>query len=102
MKDAGSSAAVKPAVEDQIASFKFVPEDIVVKAGGTVTWTNRDKAPHTAESKPDATGAFNTGNLAQGESKKIRFAEPGKVRVLLRLPPVHGRHGKRAEVAPER
>lgn len=79
MKDAGSSAAVKPAVEDQIASFKFVPEDIVVKAGGTVTWTNRDKAPHTAESKPDAAGAFNTGNLAQGESKKIRFAEPGKV-----------------------
>jgi plastocyanin len=49
-------------------------------AGGTVTWTNRDKAPHTAETGAGVRGGFDTGRLDQGQSKKIRFDKPGKVR----------------------
>ena len=74
-----AQATPKAAVSDQIASFRFIPEDIVLAAGGTVTWTNRDKAPHTAETEPGVPGAFDTGRLDQGESKKIRFDKPGKV-----------------------
>jgi plastocyanin len=75
-----AQAAAKQSIADQIAGFQFVPEDIVVKAGGTVTWTNRDKAPHTAETGAGVRGGFDTGRLDQGQSKKIRFDKPGKVR----------------------
>ncbi len=76
--DSGSAPAAKSAVTDNIASFAFVPDPIVVAAGGKVTWTNRDKAPHTAETDPGVKGAFDTGRLDQGESKSIRFDDPGK------------------------
>lgn len=68
--------AAKSAVKVNIASFKFVPDPIEVKAGGTITWVNQDKAPHTAEgeSKP----AFDTGRLNLGQSKAVRFDRPGR------------------------
>ncbi len=77
---ADDAPAPKRGVADQIASFAFVPEDIVVKTGGSVTWTNRDKAPHTAETDPGTRGAFDTGRLDRGESKAIRFRTAGKFR----------------------
>ena len=48
-----------------------------VKAGGTVTFANADKAKHTAQTDSDAAGAFNTGDLLQGDSKAVTFDEPG-------------------------
>ena len=55
-----------------IADFKFLPNETTVKLGGTVTFVNRDKAPHTAE-----TAAFDTGRLDRGDSKQIRLDKPG-------------------------
>jgi len=42
---AADSAA--PTVEVSIDNFSFSPATIKVKAGTTVTWTNRDDIPHT-------------------------------------------------------
>lgn len=52
----------------EIVGFKFVPEQLEVKPGDTVTWTNRDIAPHTATGKD---GSWDTGTLKQNESKSI-------------------------------
>ena len=64
----------KPApasVEVNIQDFKFPPET-TVKTGGTIVFVNRDKAPHTAEAE-----SFDSGRLDRGESKRIKFDEPG-------------------------
>lgn len=64
------TAAAKGAVK--IATFKFLPQTITVRKGGTVRFTNFDVAPHTAtaddmsfdtdrlESRGSATKTFNT------------------------------------------
>ncbi len=71
----GGGAAGPPAHADvPIASFKFAPQTIVVKAGGSVTWTNRDRAPHTATGEK---GAFDTDTLRAGQSKRLTFSKPG-------------------------
>lgn len=60
-----------------IASFKFTPDPIRVKAGGTVTWVNQDRAPHTAETER---AGFDTKRLDLGEKKVVRLDRPGTYR----------------------
>lgn len=52
----------------EIKGFKFVPASIDAKSGDTITWVNRDIAPHTATSKD---GRWDTGILNQNESKTL-------------------------------
>lgn len=67
-KDVKAPQALKVDIEE----FKFVPSQATVKAGGTITFVNRDKAPHTAE-----TADFDTGRLDKGQAKRIKFDKPG-------------------------
>src|SRR5688572_19229351 len=57
-----------------IANFAFSPPMLTVTSGDTVTWTSEDSTVHTATS---ATGAFDSGDLAQGESFSFTFTTPG-------------------------
>lgn len=57
-----------------IADFAFSPPILTITAGDTVTWMNEDQAVHTATS---ATGAFDSGDLAQGASFSFTFTTPG-------------------------
>ena len=65
---AGGSNAV------EIADFVFSPPMLTVTAGETVTWTNADPVVHTATS---TSGAFDSGDLDQGESYSVTFTTPG-------------------------
>jgi plastocyanin len=58
-----------------IASFKYKPRTIEIKAGTKVSFTNGDSAMHTATSKPQ--GKFDTGDITQGKTKAVTFAKPG-------------------------
>ena len=60
-----------------IADFKFDPESVTVKVGGTVSWTNEDSAAHTATAKDGAPSSFDTGSLDQGDSKDVSFEKAG-------------------------
>lgn len=71
------AAAATTAAKVTISNFKFKMDPIRVKAGGTVTWTNKDSAPHTAQTDSAAKGAFKTGTLKQGGSRKVAFRTPG-------------------------
>lgn len=55
-----------------ISGFTFVDAVVRVRVGGTVTWTNRDTAQHSAT----GTG-FNTGLLSLGQSASVTFNTPG-------------------------
>ena len=66
---AGYASAADHAVE--IKGMKFVPAEIEVAAGDTITFTNADAAPHTATADD---GSFDTGRLAKGESATVTVA----------------------------
>jgi plastocyanin len=69
-RKAGAGTAI------DIKSFQYSPNPIVVKAGASVTVTNRDGTVHTLTSDKD--GTFDTGDLDGGASKTITIAAPGK------------------------
>lgn len=73
----GSPGGGSDAVKVTVASFDFMPKAAKVKAGGTITWTNKDKALHNAQTDDGAKGAFNTKDLKTGDTKEITFDEPG-------------------------
>jgi len=57
-----------------IVNFKFIPDNIVVKAGTSITVTNQGAFPHTWS---DLNGAWDSGVLQTGQSKTITFSQPG-------------------------
>jgi plastocyanin len=71
---AGDSIAADPATIVLARDFMFAPASLAVKAGSTVTWTNRDDEPHTVVS--DA-GLFRSGAMDTNESFAFRFDKPG-------------------------
>ena len=69
----------------------FVPAEITVKTGHTVTWKNDDTAIHTATSGRDVTpdGKFDTGLVPPGQSSKpiVMPAQPGQYPYFCTLHP---------------
>lgn len=74
---AAPAAAAKQALTVDIASFKFRPAKATVARGATITFTNSDKAPHTATAED---GSFDTDRLEQSQRKKITLDKPGTYR----------------------
>jgi plastocyanin len=52
----------------------FSPSNLTVKVGDTVTWINNDNHDHTVTSD---TGAFNSGNIANGSTFSFTFNTVG-------------------------
>jgi plastocyanin len=57
-----------------IVDFAFDASSITIEAGSTVTWTNDGDATHTVTADD---GAFDSGDLAAGETFSFTFDEPG-------------------------
>lgn len=60
--------------EVKIDNFSFGPAAITVKAGTTVTWTNRDDIPHTVVSDDKL---FKSKVLDTDEKFSYTFSKPG-------------------------
>jgi plastocyanin len=80
--DPTTSAAAAPGTRASgtaiaIEDFRFSPDPIAVKAGTTVTVTNRDGTVHTLTADD---GGFDTGNLDGGASATITLTTPGTYR----------------------
>jgi plastocyanin len=72
---AGAGAAT---YEVAIPGNFFAPSQLVVLLGDTVTWTNDDMSTHTVT----ASGVFDSGALAHGDSFSWTFAAQGSYRYL--------------------
>jgi plastocyanin len=74
-------AHAQPAAAVTIQNFAFMPATLTVAPGTTVTWTQRDQAPHTATSgapgDADAGAVFASPRLAPGETFSFRFTDSG-------------------------
>ena len=70
VRDQGQCGPVQVNIEEYI----FVPQNVTVTAGTAVRWTNLDEVVHTATS---STGAFDSGDLSQGQSFQFLFNTPG-------------------------
>ena len=57
----------------KISNFTFTPQQVTVKAGDTVTWTNEDDIPHTVTSK---TMLFRSKALDSDDKFSFSFAKP--------------------------
>lgn len=66
-----SKATARATVD--IADFKFKPATVTVRSGGSVRFTNGDRAEHTAT----LSGGFDTGTLRKGQSKAVVLSKPG-------------------------
>lgn len=77
----GQAAGARATATDEvpIKDFLYDPEAVTVAVGAKITFTNQDRAPHTATSgaSPDADGVFDTGTLAKGQSKSVRLVKAG-------------------------
>jgi plastocyanin len=64
----------------EIRTFQFMPKEISIVAGGTITWTNKDGIEHSVTSDAVAGGSplFDTGFLKKGESRSLTFTGSGR------------------------
>jgi plastocyanin len=78
------SVAQNRAVSVMIDNFVFEPARLIVKAGTTVTWTNRDDIPHTVASKDRL---FKSQALDTDETYSFTFSTPGEYSYFCSLHP---------------
>ena len=58
----------------EIGDRFFIPPQLIVTTGTTVTWVNRGQEEHTATARE---GPFGSSSLAFGASYKFTFTKPG-------------------------
>lgn len=77
---AGSVAYASPQAQSETVTVEaadgnvFVPAEITISVGDTVTWENTDDVSHTSTSDD---GVWQSGNIAPGESYSYTFDEAG-------------------------
>ncbi|BBX40087.1 hypothetical protein MSIM_15380 [Mycobacterium simiae] len=84
------TAPAAPVSGDQVAidGFAFVPAALTVKAGTSVTWTNRDEEPHTVAATD---GAFHSPGMGTGATFTHTFATAGTFDYVCSIHPMmHG------------
>jgi plastocyanin len=75
----GGGVAVAATRTVTISDFAFSPRTLTINVGDTVRWRNSDPVAHTATATG---GAFDTGNIDQGESRTVRFTVAGTYRYI--------------------
>ncbi len=76
----------------------FDPPEITIRAGESITWTNKDILPHTATSgdsgDADLGSVFQSGTLLLEQSFTHTFEEPGDFTYFCEVHPVMMRDAK--------
>ena len=71
-------------VSVKIGNFTFGPQELKVKSGTTVTWTNDDDIPHTVTS---STMVFKSKALDSEDKFSFTFTTPGTYQYFCSLHP---------------
>ena len=81
-----SRPTAQAAVNVKIENFAYLPGEVDVAVGGTVTWQNADDVPHTATSKDDPQ-LFDSGPLDTDDKFSFTFSKPGKYAYYCKVHP---------------
>lgn len=73
--DGTTGGGAKPN-EVSISGFAFSPSSLTVTSGTTITWTNKDSAPHTVTADDNS---FTSSTLNQGDTYVHKFTSAGTV-----------------------
>ncbi len=71
--------------EVKIDNFSFTPKSLTVKAGSSVTWTNRDDIPHNVVSTEKK---FSSPVLDTDQVFSFKFQEPGSYPYFCKIHPM--------------
>ena len=79
------AAATAQAEDAQVTidNFTFSPQQLTVKAGTKVTWSNHDDIPHTVASPP----TFRSKPMDSEDSYSFTFTTPGTYKYFCSLHP---------------
>jgi len=82
----GAAPAGKPVGGNavDIRNFAFAPNDLTVRVGTTVTWTNRDGDAHTVVSTK---GPLHSNTLNTGDTYQFTFTKAGTYSYLCSIHP---------------
>jgi plastocyanin len=69
-----------------MAQYAFGPAALTVHVGDTITWTNRDQAPHDVTTT-SAPVALHSPTLATGQSWTYTFSQPGTYAYICSIHP---------------
>jgi plastocyanin len=90
----GTSAATAPAstpasaggaVAVKMKDIQFVPKDVTVKAGQTITWTNDDSVNHNVIAESGA--SFRSKDFGEGGSFSFKAAKAGTIKYVCTIHP---------------
>lgn len=85
--EGGAASRVTPGRHDVVISEKtYVPRVLLVPAGSTVGFPNRDPFNHNVFSVSDS-NAFDLGLFGRGETKQTVLRHPGLVRIFCNVHP---------------
>lgn len=72
-----TQVVVPQSVTVTIEAFQFKPNTLTIKRGTTVTFVNKDGAPHTVT--PEKGAKFiGSGRLQKNDRKQVKFSQVGK------------------------
>ena len=83
----GSSHAAPSGPSVSVIDNEFVPKELYIKAGQTVTWVNNGQTIHTVTADDNS---FDSGNFATGAEYTHTFTQPGRYAYFCKL---HGASG---------
>lgn len=81
-----ANAAIGETYEVGQKDKKFTQDELSIKVGDTVKFTNNDPFFHNVFSLSDAE-MFDLGSYPQGESRDVKFTTPGEVEVECAIHP---------------
>src|SRR4051794_5591194 len=82
---ANGGGTAKSAVQVIMKNTRFTPMNIKVKAGGTITWTNKDPFAHTVTYGSGPGVKFNSGNVDGGSTFKQKFRTAGQINYVCKI-----------------
>lgn len=66
----------------ELTGIRFVPDTVTIKRGGTITFVNKDLAPHTVTAKE-----FDSGDMKKGDTFSQTFTKTGSTSIICKYHP---------------
>jgi len=78
--DSGGGASSAGGASVSMTDIQFSPNDVTVKAGETISFTNDESVPHDVHKESGPGGDFASGpdgGMQQGDTFKLKLTKPG-------------------------